>query len=206
MRITGGILRGRSVAVPRAGVRPTQDRVRAALFSILGSRVAGARFLDLFAGSGAVGIEAFSRGASGVCWVESSRRVLPVLRRNVLALCGPGQDVRACDVLTLLKKGFAAEPFDVIFTDPPYERVGRGPGSRARESAGNLETLAGAVFGSGALARGGVFVLERATPGGRDRDAPCLAARSGLWRVTDRRRYGTTELLFAVEGAGRVST
>ena len=90
MRVTGGELRGREVAVPAGrAVRPTQDRVRQALFSALATRIAGSQFLDLFAGSGAVGLEAWSRGAAGVVWVEQNPRVLRVLQANIGALCAP---------------------------------------------------------------------------------------------------------------------
>lgn len=87
LRITGGELGGRQIRVPDGPVRPTQDRVREALFSMLGDRVVGARFLDLFAGSGAVGIEAWSRGAAQVCFVENNKRAYLILRQSVNELC-----------------------------------------------------------------------------------------------------------------------
>ena len=89
MRIAGGELRGRSVSAPAAGdVRPTQDAVREAVFSMLANILPGSAFLDLFAGSGCVGIEAWSRGAARVLWVERAPAVVRTLRRNVAALCG----------------------------------------------------------------------------------------------------------------------
>ena len=87
MRITGGILRGRKIRTPGNKIRPTQDKVREALFSILDDKVCKAGFLDLFAGCGAVGLDAWSRGAASVYWVESDRRVLSTLKQNVQQLC-----------------------------------------------------------------------------------------------------------------------
>jgi 16S rRNA (guanine966-N2)-methyltransferase len=87
LRITGGELGGRQVRVPDGPVRPTQDRVREALFSMLGDKIVGGRFLDLFAGSGTVGIEALSRGASYVCFVENNKRVYSIMRQSVESLC-----------------------------------------------------------------------------------------------------------------------
>ncbi|MCX7590400.1 MAG: RsmD family RNA methyltransferase, partial [Kiritimatiellae bacterium] len=120
MRVTGGILRGRSVRVPDAGVRPTQDRVRQALFSMLGTRIEGAAFLDLFAGSGVVGIEAWSRGARRVAWGERDRRVLQVLRGNGHALCGLTNNIYPMDVEQFLSGTLVSGPYDIIFADPPY--------------------------------------------------------------------------------------
>ena len=121
MRITSGILGGRQIAVPPGPVRPTQDKVRQALFSILGGRVAGCRFLDLYAGSGSVGIEAWSRGADLVTWVELDHRTARVLRQNA-GMCGAGGRVLVGDSLRVLKKGLENCPFDIIFADPPYEK------------------------------------------------------------------------------------
>ena len=89
MRITSGHLKGRTIRVPAAGVRPSQDRLRESLFSSLGGRLDGWRVLDLFAGSGALGLEAWSRGAHEVVWIESHPRTFAVLRENVRALCLP---------------------------------------------------------------------------------------------------------------------
>ena len=132
LRVTGGILGGRIIRVPKTAVRPTQDRVRAAVFSSLAERIPGARVLDLFAGSGAIGLEAYSRGAASVCWVESDRRVLVVLNDNIRQLCGPGAAaglkpetrVVAADVLKFVQQRRESESFDLIFADPPYDHDG----------------------------------------------------------------------------------
>ena len=174
MRVTGGELRGRRLRVPKTDVRPTQDRVREALFSMLGERIADAAFLDLFAGAGAVGIEAWSRGAARVCWVERGRRVLPVLRENVAALCAEAGRVVGDDVFRAIKRELPGQPFDIVFADPPY----------ALESAAAL--LDGIAANPGLLASGGRVVLER------DRDGPPSAA--GDWTLLKTRAYGSTTL------------
>ena len=108
MRITSGIFGGRTIKVP-PGIRPTQDKVRQALFSSLGERIGGARVLDLFAGSGALGLEAWSRGAESVCFVESDARVFPILKENIKTLCGeqPALSAIRSDAIRFLESGRA---------------------------------------------------------------------------------------------------
>ena len=122
MRVVAGEFKGRRLHAPRgAGTRPTADRVREALFSILGD-VSGARVLDLYAGSGALGIEALSRGAESALFVERDRRALAALRRNLDAV-GADAEVRSQDALR-----FMAHPegvFDLVFCDPPYDEASR---------------------------------------------------------------------------------
>lgn len=122
VRITGGTLRGRIIPVPRNGVRPTQERVREALFSILGPAIQGRSVLDLFAGSGALGLEAFSRGAHPVCWVEQDIRTYTLLKQSVADLCGTTGQCRCIktDVFAFLRHKGAA--YDFILADPPYVR------------------------------------------------------------------------------------
>lgn len=118
MRVVAGEFKGRRLVAPRgARTRPTADRVREALFSILGD-VSGARVLDLFAGSGALGIEALSRGAASVEFVESDRRAVTAIQRN-LAAVGVSATVRAQDALRFL--GRSGGPYDLVFCDPPYD-------------------------------------------------------------------------------------
>lgn len=106
-----------------ADTRPTSDKLRETLFNILGERVAGAHFLDLFAGSGAVGIEAMSRGASSCTFVESARPAIFALRANLEALgLRTGVAVEAREVGSALERMLRApQPFDLVFLDPPYE-------------------------------------------------------------------------------------
>ncbi|MFO7937416.1 MAG: 16S rRNA (guanine(966)-N(2))-methyltransferase RsmD [Kiritimatiellia bacterium] len=121
MRITGGEFCGRKLAVPRGdGVRPTQDRVREALFSILMDVIPGTVFIDLFAGSGAVGLEAFSRGAASIIWIENSSRHLRILRQNCGALMPGRGEIVMADVESWVKTGGKGRKADVIFADPPY--------------------------------------------------------------------------------------
>lgn len=128
MRISGGAARGIPLAVPKGdAVRPATDGMRQALFSSLGERVSGARFLDLFAGSGGYGLEALSRGAAGGVFVEKNAKAIACLRQNIAAVCkstGISESVarvRPVDALT-----FALGPDetpDLVFIDPPYELI-----------------------------------------------------------------------------------
>lgn len=123
MRVIGGTSRGRRLAGPRGlDVRPTADHVKEALFNILAGRMAGARFLDLFAGTGNIGIEALSRGAQQVTFVESSPAAGRLLLAN-LQRCGFDRlaDVRLMTVSRFLNQ--CREPvYDVVFLDPPYQK------------------------------------------------------------------------------------
>lgn len=122
MRIIAGKAKGRRLRVPKQrSVRPTSDYLREALFDILGTSVGGVRFLDLYAGSGAVGIEAVSRGAIEVVFLEHDPACLQVLRENVERVGYAGQRVIAGDVLRVLPRlARQGERFDMIFLDPPY--------------------------------------------------------------------------------------
>jgi len=121
VRIVGGTFRGRQLAVPEgAELRPTPDRVRETLFNWLGQRLDGARCLDLYAGSGALGFEAASRGAARVVLVERDRRALAALRRAREALGAEAAEVVAGDAQAYLAGG--GERFDVVFLDPPFRQ------------------------------------------------------------------------------------
>ncbi len=123
MRVIAGTHRGRRLHEPRElALRPTSDRVREALFSILGHQLTNCRFLDLYAGTGAVGIEAISRGAQCVTSVESSREVVKLLQQNV-KLCHVGHqlNVKAQTVEQFLSRPDQWNgPYDIVFADPPY--------------------------------------------------------------------------------------
>jgi 16S rRNA (guanine966-N2)-methyltransferase len=122
MRVIAGVARGTPLSAPPArGTRPITDRVKETLFAILGDRVPAARVLDLYAGSGAVGIEALSRGAAGATFVERARPALSALRANLerTRLFGHATVV-AGDVERFLA-GAPTEPFDLVVLDPPYE-------------------------------------------------------------------------------------
>jgi 16S rRNA (guanine(966)-N(2))-methyltransferase RsmD len=159
MRIIAGSLRSRVLAAPAGlGTRPTSDRLRETLFNVLAPCIQGANFVDLYAGSGAVGIEALSRGAAHVTFVERVPAALSVLRGNLaklglakLELTG-GFRIQAVGVRTFLKKlkPDVAHGFDLVFLDPPYEA--------AEEYTGTLGLLGGEA--AGLLARGGLVVAE----------------------------------------------
>ncbi|MEK7237481.1 MAG: 16S rRNA (guanine(966)-N(2))-methyltransferase RsmD [Nitrospirota bacterium] len=123
MRIIAGSHRGRRLSGPEGtALRPTSDKVREALFSILGSQVSGGCFLDLYAGTGAVGIEALSRGAARVTFVESDPKAVQLLRKN-LQTCQLLDRAQICVGQTatfLERKDWWGGPYDVLFADPPY--------------------------------------------------------------------------------------
>lgn len=124
VRIISGNFRGRRLRAPDGlSTRPTSDRVREALFNILGAQVAGARFLDLCAGSGAVGLEALSRGAESVVFVEQARRALAFIEENI-EHCGVGDatTIVAKEATAALKVLAARDlKFDIVYVDPPYD-------------------------------------------------------------------------------------
>lgn len=123
MRVIAGSLRGRRLNGPQGtALRPTSDKVREAIFSILGTQVSRGRFLDLYAGTGAVGIEALSRGAAAVTFVESNPTAVQLLQKNLWAcqLLDRAQ-VHGGQAATFLKrKDWWGEPYDILFADPPY--------------------------------------------------------------------------------------
>ncbi len=126
MRVIAGSLRSRSLqAPPGLATRPTSDRLRETLFNVLAPRIEGAQFLDLYAGSGAVGIEALSRGAQRVVFVERSAGALKILRANVARLgLNGGFEIHSGTVAGFLRKEVWRPGFDVVFMDPPYDAAG----------------------------------------------------------------------------------
>jgi 16S rRNA (guanine966-N2)-methyltransferase len=175
MRVIAGRFGGRRLRAPRGHetTRPTSDRVREALFSMLGDIHASAA-LDLFAGTGALGIEALSRGAGRVVFVERDRAAVQALRSNLeaLGLAVPEAELRVGDALAALRAARGArETYDLVFVDPPY--------SQARELAGELSVLLPAV-----LAPGARVVVES------DRRAPAELPLA----VAQRKRYGDTTI------------
>lgn len=186
MRVTGGTLGGRLLKTPKGeAVRPTQDMVRQALFSSFAAYVPGCRFLDLFAGSGAVGLEAWSRGATSVGWVENDASAFKVLRENVETLCGPvgpggagnGAKTVRSDVFRFLRSEQGIGSYDLIFADPPYDRDGT-----MQWAAKLLDTLTETRV----LAAGGYFVMEQAVDE--------VEAVHFAWDVTSVKTYGGTRL------------
>jgi 16S rRNA (guanine966-N2)-methyltransferase len=177
-RIIAGRARGRRLAVPDAGTRPTSDRVREALFSALDHDpgLEGAAVLDLCAGTGALGLEALSRGAAHALFVESDRKAAGVLRRN-LATVGLGGEVRLGAAGTVLA-GPAPRPFDLVLVDPPYA-VGDD----------EVATWLHAAATNGWLAADAVVIVERGRSGGsRAAGFPWPEPLEGVRE----RRYGDT--------------
>jgi 16S rRNA (guanine966-N2)-methyltransferase len=181
LRVVAGRWRGRPLRAPRGlSVRPTGDRVREAIFGILGDRVAGARVLDLFSGTGAMAIEALSRGASEAVLVESSAVAVAVLKANLAAVGAEGAACLPVDYRKALRQLAArGDRFSLVFLDPPY---GKGLVGRA---AVELER-------GGLLRPGAVVVAESAV---RFPDDAVPAA----WIPTADRRYGDTRVeIYAV--------
>ncbi|UCG38165.1 MAG: 16S rRNA (guanine(966)-N(2))-methyltransferase RsmD [bacterium] len=185
MRIIAGTAKGRRLRCPRGSrTRPTSDRVRESIFSIIGSRVEGARVLDLYAGTGAMGLEALSRGASLSVFVEKDQTALRHIRENITG-CGfegVSRIVRS-PVLPFLKGQETLDPFDLVFLDPPY-------GS----DQGTLTLLA--LTKHAKSLQGSLIVLEQAS-GVEPGPVP-----PGL-RIADSRRYGSTRVtLLTLENSG----
>jgi len=177
MRISGGELGGRKLKVPTGeAVRPTQDRVREALFSMLMNVVPDAVFLDLFAGSGAVGLEAYSRGARTVTWVDKDARHVAVLKGNVAALAPGAGEVVCCEVARWLKGPGRGRQVDVVFADPPYES------GREQGFADMMRLMAE----NRVLRPGGIFVAEMP-------EAKRAEEVAG-WTLLRDRTYGHTRL------------
>lgn len=158
-RIVAGAAKGRRLVVPPRGTRPTSDRAREALFSTLAGLLDldGARVLDLYAGTGAVGLEALSRGAGEVTFVESDRSAAAVLRRNVEAVGLPGAHIVNNPVDVYLA-GAPTAPFDLAYLDPPY----------ALDDA-SLGKVLSALAAPGWLVVETVVVVERSAHAGEPR-------------------------------------
>lgn len=131
MRITGGIFRNRSILAPtRPDLRPTQGKIRSALFNIVQSSIEGAHVLDICAGSGAIGLEAVSRGAASCCFIENDRRTAQVIARNI-ELLGVGAKTRLIvgDAVKAIKQLSLEARFDIVYVDPPYSTQNSDPDS-----------------------------------------------------------------------------
>ena len=178
MRVIAGSAGGVRLAVPKRGVRPTMDRVKAAIFSSLGEAIIGARVLDLFAGSGALGIEALSRGAASAIFVEDDRQSAEAIEKNLAKTNLKGR-VRHQDAFDFLRQTSNAEKFQIIFADPPYERVRDESQTEKLLNNASLPKL---------LEPNGIFVLEK-------RPTETLP-QTKLWRVLRQKTYGATEVLF----------
>lgn len=189
MRIISGTAKGRKLIPPPAGsaaIRPTADRAREALFNIIGSRIRAARVLDLFCGTGAVGLEALSRGSAFALFVDSSPAAIALVKRN-LALCGFEDRAlvlkRDLDQgLSFLKDAQLSAAFDFVFLDPPY-------------GSGLSEKLIARLDTEGLLAAGALVVAE-------ERSGVEFPASIGGLALDDRRRYGEGSFWFYCQNDG----
>ncbi|MGC5626635.1 16S rRNA (guanine(966)-N(2))-methyltransferase RsmD [Georgenia sp. Z1344] len=183
-RIVAGTAGGRSLKVPRSGTRPTSERVREALFSSLASMgaVEDAVVLDLYAGSGALGLEAASRGARAVTLVERAAPAAAVIRDNVRTLGLAVARVVTADAAAHAASP-AAEPADLVLLDPPYDLA-----------AADLDAVLASLASNGHLADGAIVVVER------DRRAPEPSWPAGLFPLRTR-RYGDTTVHVAAHEA-----
>lgn len=177
MRIAGGEFGGRTLFVPKSdAIRPTQDRVREALFSILQCEMPGAAFLDLFAGTGSVGLEALSRGAASATFVECNAKHLDVLRRNIEAMARSARtEVVRSDAYRYIAS-YSGPGFDVAFADPPYA-LGEEKG---------YESVLATLAARGVVKPGGLFIAEM-TSAQRAEDTPG-------WDLLRDRTYGKSRL------------
>ena len=166
--------------MPRTGTRPTTDRVRESLFNVLASRIdiAGASVLDLYAGSGALGLEALSRGAASAVFVESDHRAAVVIAKNIDSLGAQGATLRRGSVAAVLAGG-AQRPVDLVLADAPYD-----------VDDTEIAQMLTALVDGGWVAAGTGVVVERATSG------PPLSWPD-RWRAWPARRYGDTRLELA---------
>lgn len=166
--------------MPPRGTRPTADRVREALFNLLSARLdwPGMRVLDLYAGSGALGLEALSRGADSVLFVESDARAAAVVARNTAALGLPGTQLHRAAVAAVLAAGTAA-PVDLVLADPPYDVPGA-----------EIDAVRAALTDRGWAVSGTIAVFERAA------SAAPMRWPAG-WEVWPSRSYGGTRLELA---------
>ncbi len=175
MRVTGGTGRGRRLKAPAGSrVRPTSDKVKQALFNILGERVVDASFLDLFAGAGGIGIEALSRGAGRVVFVDASRASLDLVNQNIEQT---GFEERSQAVLSKVES-FLKKPsgsYDIVFLDPPY--------------AGEMQPLLELIAGAGILKPGSIVIAEHF----KKQPSPACAGDLTLYREA---KYGDTVLAF----------
>lgn len=179
MRIIAGSAGGRPLKAPPDGLRPTMDRVRAAIFSSLGERVPGAIFLDLFAGSGGMGIEALSRGAESAIFVDENERCVRCIREN-LKMAKTDAVVQTMDAYRFVDLYAEEAAFDIIFADPPY--------SKKQGDTDHAAALATSTKLAKALKPDGLFVLEKQAGG------PALA--ESVFEILRTKRYGGSEVLY----------
>ena len=182
LRVIAGSAGGIPLGCPKGdNVRPTMDQVRGAIYSSLAARVPDARVLDLFAGTGGLGIEALSRGAASVTFVERDRRAVDCIRENLTKTrLGTGTELICLDVFTFLARA-VGRVYDLVFADPPYTTRDQAEDFAARLLA--HEALAAILDPEG------LFILEKSPQ-------HVLPQMPQGWEVIRQKRYGTAEVLF----------
>lgn len=183
-RIIAGVAKGRRLTVPKQGTRPTSDRVRESMFSAIAAHLLKAgrdwqqiSVLDLYSGTGALGLEALSRGANRVVMVEKARAAGDVIRANMTAVALPGAEIIVGDV-GAIKARLGAQPFDLVLADPPYELAST-----------SISTVLLGLEVSGLLTQSALVIVERTS---MDRQSPFPLP----WEVLQRRRHGDTTLWY----------
>jgi 16S rRNA (guanine966-N2)-methyltransferase len=186
MRVIAGSAGGIPLRLPKHDIRPTMEKIRGAIFSSLGDRVIGAKVLDLFAGSGAFGLEALSRGALSAVFVDHHRDAISAIQSNFEKTKLRGAIIRL-DVFGFLKSN--REQYDLVFADPPYSKAPGDPDVASE--------LLSCPFAPVALAAGGLFVVERA--------AGSSAVDPRIWSIIRAKRYGRTQVLILAKGSNEMT-
>ncbi len=177
MRVTGGEFKGRPLkTTPGLAARPTTDKVRQSIFNILMNDIEGTTVLDLFAGSGALGIEALSRGAKEAVFIEQGHAQAEAIKQNLVSLDLPKNIIKADYKGGCRKLAEEGKQFDIVFADPPYEKV-------------PPDDVAKAVMQYNLLRIGGFLILEHKTGG---------EVKSDCFILLKRKKYGQTEVTFYV--------
>ena len=187
MRVISGSAGGLSLSVPGQVARPTMDKVRAAIFSSLGDAVPEARVLDLFAGSGALGIEALSRGAQSAVFVDSDRRSAECILRNLRKCRLDSASVQTMDAFRFLETYAHAGAYDLVFADPPYRK----------EDADTdfIAPLLGSPELAASLPPHGTFILETLAAD------PLPPLETTPWQLLRSRTYGESGVHFLIRRA-----
>ena len=181
MRVIAGSARRSTLLAPQGlNTRPTADRIKENLFNIISPYVPGARFLDLFCGSGAIGIEALSRGAGEAVFVDTSREAVNVTQANIIRTKLTGQIMHMCTLAAISRLEGEGRGFDIIFLDPPY-------------GSGMLDKALEALDSSPLLSQDGILIAECSV----DEEVPELVHLI----LQDTREYGNTRLMFYKRGS-----
>ena len=181
MKVTGGIAKGRRLKIPKAYLRPTSEKVKEALFNILREKVKGSFFLDLYAGTGGIGMDALSHGAGRVIFVESNPFSIKTLRENISALGFRDKaEIIALDSVAFLEKAIVREErFDIIFLDPPYH-------------TGELDRIFKILSKGEVLNKSGILIAEHFKK-------KSLPEEVGHLRLLKEYRYGDTVLTLFIQ-------